>query len=347
MKQLSSSALPTRAALDQVVRVRSDVSEAMTELLEIGARIRPLLIDRKQVGWVRGLHFAERKMIQRMLLDSKQQILHSLQLATSFSREELEACTSLEIQGLSRIVAEMSDRDVSLFPYLSAFTTTSASEGLWWSRGQSLSNYDRHVIPLPGGKDMQLIAAPDHSRLWVSLCTLREQAKQRLDDNFNAAMIVRAQVGKGANSIIGELKGISKTLIPDISDPWECIVKTAVDKNDGWAHTEDSYEGLKREMDAMLAVDKHERLIEKFHAQQYNEAKEKKEKLESMMRDRIPELEERGIEVLSDKDIKQRQRGLRQGRAVPARPAVRPEEREADEGNVQQKMKKYREAKRG
>lgn len=328
-----------------VTKVRREISEAMIELVETGARIRPLLSDGKPVGYVRGLHWSERKWIRRYTVGNTEQILQALLLATTMTREQLLECSSLEIQTLSRIVAEMSDRDVSLYPYLSAFITTSASEQLWYSRGTSLSDFTERRIALPDNREMRLVAPSDHSRLWTTLCTIREQSKQRLDDNFNSAMIVRSNVGKGANAIIADLRQMAKGLTADIMEPWENIVRQeSANKEDGWAHAETSFEGLKREMDNMLANDRHERVIDHFHETQLKEWEGKQRKVDEVLSSRIPELEERGVQVLTERDVQTRQKRLRSGQPIqPAfKPAARPEEMEVDEANVHHRLKKYR-----
>ena len=328
-----------------VAKVRNEIIEAMQELLETGARVRPLLADGKTVGYVRGLHWSERKWIRRFVMGNTEQILQALLLATTLSREQLLVCSSLEIQALSRIVAEMSDRDVSLYPYLSAFVSTSASEQLWYSHGSSLSDFSERRIILPNDKALKLVAPSDHSRLWTTLCTMREQSKRRLDDNFNSAMIVRSNVGKGANAIIADLRQMAKGLTPDQMEPWENIVRQeSKSAEDGWAHAETSFEGLKREMDNMLANDRHERVIDHFHETQLKEWEGKQRKVDEVLSSKIPELEERGVHVLTERDVKSRQRRLRSGQPIqPAfQPAARPEEMEVDEANVHQRLKKYR-----
>jgi hypothetical protein len=45
---------------------------------------------------------------------------------------------------------------------------------------------------------MKVLAAADQARLWASLCNYRSQNKERLDASFNAVLIIRPWVGKGA-----------------------------------------------------------------------------------------------------------------------------------------------------
>jgi hypothetical protein len=46
---------------EYLARTRDDVSQAIEELIDVGARVRPLYADGKQVGWVRRVHLAERR----------------------------------------------------------------------------------------------------------------------------------------------------------------------------------------------------------------------------------------------------------------------------------------------
>lgn len=340
MQQLNDGAIG-KVALEYVSTVRTEVSEALDELLDVGARIRPLLSDGKQVGWIRGLHFAERKVILRYYRDRNEQILHTIAAGTTLTHDEILACTPTEIQGLSRVLNEMSDRDISLFPFLSAFCTTSASESLWHSSGRLLGQ--KREIHLPDGKLFRLVSPSEHSRLWVSLNVLREQSKMRLDAQFNAAMIVRSNVGKAANSIVADLKAIAKSLQADAIEPWESIVRREViSRDDGWAHTSNSVDELREEMDKMILGDRHEKVIELFHERQLKEAEAQEQKLHDLLEKRIPELEAENIEVIGDNELRKRQQAIRRGQPLPKAPD-RPEERDGtDTASVHEKLKKYR-----
>ncbi len=125
------------APTEYVATVRQKVAENCEELLEMGARIRPLLDGDKQVGWIRGVHASERKQLRRWLKDPDDFIFNMLLLGTSYTPEEIELMSAPEVYGLVEAIRKMTEYDMSLFPYLSAFTSTQMSENLWLARGRS------------------------------------------------------------------------------------------------------------------------------------------------------------------------------------------------------------------
>ena len=72
-------------------KTREDVSVAIEELLEVGARIRPLLVTGARVGWVRGVHPAERKALKRWLTDEIELIEHLMMLGTTLTIGEIRS----------------------------------------------------------------------------------------------------------------------------------------------------------------------------------------------------------------------------------------------------------------
>src|SRR5277367_481223 len=82
-----------KATPEIVQSVRAAVSEACEELLDIGARIRPLMVAGKRIGWVRGLHVTERKILNRWNTSSSEFVEYTLLLATTLTREQLNLCT--------------------------------------------------------------------------------------------------------------------------------------------------------------------------------------------------------------------------------------------------------------
>ena len=52
-----------------VAQTRGSVTAAIEELIEVGARIRPLYVYGKRTGWVRGVHLSERKALRRWVTD--------------------------------------------------------------------------------------------------------------------------------------------------------------------------------------------------------------------------------------------------------------------------------------
>jgi hypothetical protein len=62
-----------------------------------------------------------------------------LQLGTTFTHEQLAEMSAVETHSLARVVAEMTEYDLSLYPFMSAFVTTSTSEQLWFSKGAEIT----------------------------------------------------------------------------------------------------------------------------------------------------------------------------------------------------------------
>ena len=133
-RKLSEGVL-RRAPTEYVGKVRGEVTEACDELIGMGARIRPLMADGRQIGWVRGLHDTERRILRRWVPAPADFVFRCLLLTTSLRDEEVVSLSSPEVRKLVQLVMAMGDRDASLYPYLSAFSTTTASEALWHSGG--------------------------------------------------------------------------------------------------------------------------------------------------------------------------------------------------------------------
>jgi hypothetical protein len=342
MRRINEGSMETAPA-EYIREVRNKVVDACEELLDIGARIRPLIVNKKQIGWVRGIHNTERRVLSRWLYDTNDYIYHVLLSATTLTSEQIEEMPAMEIRNLIEVVKTMSDYDVSLFPYLSAFITTMTSENLWHGKGQRLSSFENRMVALPDGKQMKIIVPADHSRLWATLATYREQAKKRLDESWNAVLIVRPWVGHNADPISADLKNLSRHLQTDSMEPWESIVRVEArhtNVNDGWAHAEDSAEGLYREMQRMISHDRHERLMETFEKQQIEQAEEQRRRMEKII------FERGGVGVTSqvisaqtEAQVREQERSLKKGNLVP--PIVTRDEREV-QSNPADKIKKYR-----
>ena len=309
-----------KAPAHQIEAVKRQIIENCEEMLEVGARIRPLLINDEQVGWVRGLHQAERKTLKRWVRNPNDFVLNTLLLATTFTKEEIEAMAAFEVRSLIEVVQRMSEYDLSLYPYMSAYASTSASETLWYGRGEKLTNWENKIIKMPDGKQITILNPPEHARMWAALCQYREQAKKRLEDNFNALFIVRPWAGKSADPIASQLNNVQKTLEPDAMEPWERIVRveTNVDLNDGWGHPGDSLEDLQRELKGMIEGDKHEKLMEEWARQMTEDAAKKAKDLADLRKKRGADhggiVAER-IQVLTEKQVRERQDALKKGKA--------------------------------
>jgi len=328
--------------------VRQKVSENCEELLEIGARIRPLMNGDKQIGWVRGVHLSERKQLKRWIKDPDDFILNMLLLGTSFTAEEVETMSVTEVFQLVEIVRKMTDYDISLSPFLSAFSCTQMSENLWFSKGTKLTNYENRIVTMPDAKTVRLLCPPDHVRVWASLCTYREQAKKRLDENWNAVLIVRPSVGRGAEPIVADLRKVARSLETDSIEPWSRVVKNE-DKqlDDGWAHGGgSSFEELKREMEAMIRGDKHERYMDKLAEQMEAEEIARQKKLAETRKvknttGQAGVVDER-VEYFTEKEMQERQAALKAGKTPPVKERlVERERRETVETKVT-KFLKYR-----
>ena len=303
--------------------IRKEITSNCEEIIEVGARIRPLLVDKKQIGWIRGVHFSERKIFKRWIYDENEYIFTLLSTVTTLTSDYLETLSAAEINRLSRVVYKMSEYDMSLYPYISAFVTTGVSENLWFGKGIKLSSYEEKIIHLPNNQDMKILAPPDHANLWATLCSYREESKRRLDSNWNALMIVQPWVGKGASSIRNDLKAAQRKMIVDSLEPWENSVKLEEIKtnlDDGWGHTieDSSVEGLQREIRGMLNNDKHERFMKKFYDQQKQQADDEKKRIQEISKQRGgPGIRFKEVTVSTDKEVRQREKELKQGKKVP------------------------------
>jgi hypothetical protein len=341
MKRISDGQL-RQAPSEYVEKVRVRIVEACEELLDIGARIRPLIVGKKQVGWIRGLHTSERKLLDRWIYAKDDLAAYVLAMTTSFTSQEIEDLPSFEVRNLVNIVHKLSDYDVSLFPYLGAYVTSLSSENLWHGKGTRLSSFENRIVEMPDGKRMRILTAPDHARVWATLCTYREQAKKRLDENFNAVLIIRPWAGKSAEPIAAELRSLARTMQANSLEPWQNViqVKSDVDLEDGWGHPGDSVEDLQRELKGFLEGDKHERLMEKFEKQMRDEAEGRQRHIDQIVQDRGgPGIVNETTTILTDAEVRQREKDLKRGR-----PVIKPTTREDREVTTMphEKIQKYR-----
>lgn len=284
LQQLMSGEL-SRPTPETVSRVRSEVTPALTELLDRGFRARPLILHGKVVGFARGLHSGERRQLFSWFTNAQDRIFHLLSLATTLSPAEIESLDGYEAQALLQTVDKITDADLSLYPYIAAYATTSASEVLWYGRGAQVSAWTDREVTIPGGYVFRILTPPEHARLWAGVAAMRERSKRRVDDTYNAAMITRALTGKGADKLYQALKKAQENLLADIDAPWMQIVKVEVKDinfDDGWghAHQDDSVEGILREVEGMAKMDKHERFMAAFYDQQMEAAKAEEEEME-------------------------------------------------------------------
>jgi hypothetical protein len=342
MRRINSGELK-KLPSEYVDKTKSLISEALSEFLDTGARIRPLIVDNKRVGWCRGVHLSERKILQRWSMDLEEFTNNLLRVGTTLPQDYIDGLSGIEIQSLLRLLKEMSDYDLSLFPYIYAFSTTSMSNRLWCSRGRQVSDFENREISLFDNINMKVLAPPDHARFWATMCKQHDDAVVRIDNSMNAALILRGWVGKGTDSLNVELKNIARSLRFDGLEPWETVIRLdpVINVNDGWAHAEDSLEGLQRELKGMISNDRHERLIETFEKQQREQADSYKEKFNKVVAERGgPGIINEKVEVLTEKEVNERALKLKKGKAPVASRNTR--DQGDDPGNPQERIKKYR-----
>lgn len=332
-----------RAPTKYIQEIRGKVTTACEELIRIGARIRPLMGDGGFIGWVRGFYDSERRTLSRWFPKNLDFIFHCLTLTTSLTEEEIDKLTSSEVNKLVRLVIAMGDRDASLFPYLSAFSTTKESEHLWHSGGGYCS-FENKTVNMPDGKKLTILCPSDHARLWASLCTYREQAKKRLDESWNAVLIIRPWVGKSVDALSAELKSATKLMQAGIAEPWENIVSVPVEKrlDDGWAHVEnmETKEGAYQELMNMFNNDRHERLMQEFERQQLAAAEKRKQDIEQMVANRGGVgINKEVIQILTEEDWRKKEANLIRGKAIPV-PA--PREQQEAPGDVRERLRRYK-----
>ena len=318
MRRISAGEIK-KAPLPQIESIKEKVVSNCEEIVEQGARIRPLMSGDRQVGWCRGVHLPERQLLKHWIKDPNDYILHVLVLGTSFTKEEIEGMDAGEIRALTEVVQQMSMYDSSLVPYLSAFSSTTISDTLWNSRGEALAAWENREVRMPDGKTISIMRPPVHARFWVSLCTHRDSAKKRLEDNYNSLFIVRPWAGRSADPIQRELDRVARGLETNAMEPWEEVVRpvgVAADKNDGWGHPGDSLEDLQRELKGMMDGDKHERLMEAWSDQMLHEAEQKQKDIEETRKKRgVTEagVYQGSVQILTEKEIRERQAALIKG----------------------------------
>jgi hypothetical protein len=298
MQRINSGELGPAPTPEIIERVRTEVVPALAELIDFGFRARPLMVRGQQVGHIRGLHMTERRLIYRWYPGAADRIKCILEAATTLLPEEIALLDGLEARNLLRLIEKMGDADLSLYPYISAFSTTSTSEILWYGRGTTVASFNQKHVPIPRSSGFTILTPSDHARLWAGVAAIRERSKKRLDDTYNAAMITRAMAGKGADKLFTALKKTQTSLQVDSDEPWKQIVRVeAKDINfrDGWghAHQDDSVEGVMREIHGMAKMDKHELFMQAFYDQQMAEANKRDAEIEARF---AKAMEHEGIE---------------------------------------------------
>src|ERR1700674_4611088 len=116
MRRINEGTLRKAPAKD-IEAVKAKIVENAHEIIEQGARIRPLMVDDVQVGWCRGIHTSERTLLKHWIKEPNDYIVNVLMLGTTFSKEEIEAMSGYEIRSLTEVVQQMSAYDNSIVPY--------------------------------------------------------------------------------------------------------------------------------------------------------------------------------------------------------------------------------------
>lgn len=321
MNQISVGELKFKQS-NVALEVKENVTVAMVEILTLGARVRPLKLNGKRVGWIRPLAYSERKLLDRMIESEEERILLTLTHCTTLTESEIESLDIYELNSILHRLYAANIADMSLFPYISAFCTTQASQNIWCSRHDHI--YDRNTLILPDGKTLKLLTTPDHISLWSSLSTIRANSISRLEESLNFGTLIKAQVGKGAEKYIKELiKSLSEFQVDSI-DPWTEIVdfvKLSADQphfEDGFGHSheDNTVQGLLREMEGMIHGDKHETLMQQFYDRQMFEAQQKEQALQVKIQKRRKELEELEddgrLVVVTDAEVKRREKAIKE-----------------------------------
>jgi hypothetical protein len=119
MRRLNDGSLE-EAPSAYLQETRENISSAIEELVEVGARIRPLFTGGKQIGWVRGVHPSERKPLKRWVFGETNVIERLLQLGTTLTVDEIRGLSMIEMRSLMRLVRAMTDSDLRLYPFISS-----------------------------------------------------------------------------------------------------------------------------------------------------------------------------------------------------------------------------------
>lgn len=302
------------------IEVKAKVTDAMTELVRVGARVRPLLIKDKRVGWMRPLSFSERKILESQYDNEDDRIRLSIWYCTTLTNEEISDLDLVELNSLLRVMVEANLADLSLFPFISAFTSTQSSINLWSSKHDRI--FDKDTIDLPDGSQLRLLCPSDHIQLWSTLCVYRDRAISKLEQAINFSALVKTMAGKNADRYIKDLIKSLNAFEADPIDPWEDIINfSALDKdidfNDGFghAHQDGSTTGLLREMEGMMTGDRHEQAIQSFYDSQIAEAKRKEEEVQRIIQNRREQLANMEVDdtmvVMTEREVRARETQLR------------------------------------
>jgi hypothetical protein len=317
MNDISSGSLAVKSS-KYAEEVKTKVTEAMIEVIQFGARVRPLLLGSDRIGWVRAVSYNEKKQIDTWFPSDSERIATTMTYATTLSLDDINSLDMVELNSVLRAVLRLNLADLTLFPYLSAFVSTQASYNLWSSKRNSL---DPRVLLMPDGSTLKQLATPDHTLLWSALCGMRADTISRLENAQNAGTIVRGFVGAGADNYNNAISKALNSLRSDAIEPWlELInfmsVKELQTFDDGYGHShqDNSVEGMMREMKGMTEGDKHEELMKAFHDTQLRAENEKKRQIAIQVKRRkeLDEADDSVYVIRTEAEVKRKERLLKQ-----------------------------------
>jgi hypothetical protein len=317
MHDISNGSLAVKSS-KYAEEVKHKVTEAMIEIIQFGARVRPLMLGSERIGWARAVSYGEKKQIDTWYPSETEQIETTLCYATTLTRDDIRSLDMVELNNVLRAILKLNLADLTLFPYLSAFVSTQTSYNLWSSKQNSL---DTRTIPMPDGTSLRQLATPDHILLWAALSAMRMDTINRLENAQNAGTIVRGFVGSGADNYNNAINKAIASLRSDSIDPWlELInfmsVKDLQSFDDGYGHShqDNSVEGMMREMKGMTEGDKHEELMRIFHETQVRAEEEKKKQIQALVRRRkeLDEVDESIYIVRTESEVKKKEALLKQ-----------------------------------
>lgn len=250
---------------------------AISEILYHGARVRPLMMDNKLIGYARGLRLSEKAWLSTMYPEPIGYLKALLHYSTTLG-SLIDSLSVVEFRRVFHVVERLGRADESLLPLVYPFSTTSASEKL---AAVPLPPID--TLRTPHGP-METLGPSEIYLQWRFMCKHREDLKVILNETQNSVMIVQAWVGKAAAQMATELKNSQKQLHPNIPDPWMELgvaLDPDIDFEDGWGHShqDQSLDGLMREYNGMVREDKHEQLMLALAEKQRQELIEEREKV--------------------------------------------------------------------
>ena len=99
MNQISLGELKYKQS-NIALEVKEKVSTVMEEIITMGARVRPLKLNGKRVGWLRPLAYSERKVLDRMIEKDDERVLLTLTHCTTLSEEDINDLDMYEMNSI-------------------------------------------------------------------------------------------------------------------------------------------------------------------------------------------------------------------------------------------------------